>query len=196
MKSYRLTHSARYQIAYAIASDLNKVRSDEVASLFRAFIQRVHESLYPQPLTSGIGVSGYYIRVDMTMGSRTVWVPFNGTIFISHVDTPQIADPEICALYEAYDSKSAESRNAHHEYYTNIRGLLDSCNTTKQLLEVWPDGFEYVQRRFNSSESSSSAASQELKRKRKAAAVAKMFIDAGVDVVTPTEVPEDEDQAA
>lgn len=197
MKSYRLTHSSRYQIANAVATDLTKELSEQSNEMYRALRERAYAHLYPDPTdrTMSFVVGSLHVNFSGPSGNRVMWFSFDEPKRVANSSMHTIRDPELLAENLAYHEKSLELSRRRDEVYRPIFALLESCTTTKQLLEVWPDGFDYVERQFGPSVETD-AVKATLERKRKAAAVAQIFVDSGVDVITPTEVPEDEDQAA
>lgn len=194
MKSYRLTHSSRYQIANVVATDLTKELHEQSNEMYRALREHAYAHLYPQGEGSFV-VGSLYVNFNGPSGNRVMWFSFDEPKRVSDSGMHTIRDPELLTEHQAYHEKSLELSRRRDEVRRPIFALLESCTTTKQLLEVWPDGFDYVERQFGSSVEAD-AVKALLERKRKAAAVAQIFVDSGVDVVTPTEVPEDEDQAA
>jgi hypothetical protein len=111
----------------------------------------------------------------------------------------QINNTNLMQLWEAYCARSSELSRERGIVTGRIRALLDDCATTKQVLEVWPDGEPFLAAYFERDAGTGTPETVLLKRRQKAAEIAKLFLEAGIDVETPTEVPEEqnaENQAA
>ena len=199
MRSQRLTHDLRHKIVNAAVKDVYGEEEKKLRDAENAIARRIYEVIYtPARLEecrrdngrpSPFGVP-FELR-NLTGDARVYYLyGFECYSNVAHV----VESTAIYNEYLAFETAKQKFSLGKEEMLSALWKLLNSCSTTKQLLEYWPDGKNYIPK------AEEKAAGQfERDRRLAAAKVAGIFLDAGIDVVTPTEVEPDageQDQAA
>ena len=177
MKSIRLTYSLRRRIVNAAVaavipeSTALELRTQlyEEAKAFAADVNALQAapSSGRQVCVNCYGDGGDCVSLYMANPNRD---KYNFNI------TNHALMLRMTALYALETEEYSRRMNAEN----TLCNLLDSVSTTKQLLEVWPDGITYVEAIVPMIRENAVADT----RKAKASAVAKLFDAAGFDTLT------------
>lgn len=199
MRSLRLTHSLRYGIIKAAIEELYGEEAKKLDAVEVDFAKRLYATVYSEERLEECRrnnvrrqLFGIAFEIHSTAGRAVVYYLYGYECYsnVSHV----VTDDDLHAEFMKNSEARQKLNTARDELESSLRTLLNSCSTTKQLLEYWPDCKKYIPE-----VESKVTGPTERDRRLAAAKVAGIFLDAGIDVVTPTEVEPDadkQDQAA
>lgn len=156
MKSFPLTHFIRGSIANEGSKIPYEQALADVAERKERLFQAAKEILYP---------NGFYSAEDRRSGltySSRIWIRFyarsvndddNTVIYFpiasgSRINTGHhnIVSEEMFNEAAAVNELESELSNKMYVMQTAIRQLAESCRSSKQLLEVWPDALPLLEK--------------------------------------------------
>lgn len=110
-----------------------------------------------------------------------------------YINPPPITDAALYTRINNWCTQHDAQITKIQDVTIRVRNLLGVCTTTKQVIEAWPDGEKYVRQLFINDATEERVIDD---RRKYAARIAEVFLEHGVDVVTPTAVePEVADEA-
>lgn len=90
-------------------------------------------------LTETNDPDAYVVRTDLEL-SQDRLVP----AFISNYNSPTFVDPDAYAEFQAIENARGALEQRCGEIISQIGQVVFSANTTKRLLEIWPEGAKFI----------------------------------------------------
>lgn len=185
MKSIRLNYHVRSKIIeFAkkdLFGDLEDERDAERDAIKDVLLARIYNNQIPE---ENVALWSRAIHVAVRDGQE---LPAITNFYLdlghrNHINPAPITDEALYTRIESWNAKSNDLYTKTQDITGRIRVLLDACTTTKQVIEAWPDGEKYV-RQLQINDAQEERVLDE--RRKHAARIAEVFLEHGIDVVTP-----------